>query len=83
MSKVSKMKYKLPKGNVLYTRYYSENGASPTHILTKKEYAEDNKMWTLFSVGDDDVLTKIIQGNNPNEMENKIPYIKNQKEKCI
>lgn len=77
------MKYKLPKGNVLYTRYYSENGVSPTHILTKKEYVEDNKMWTLFSVGDDDVLTKIIQGNNPSEMENKIPYIKNQKEKCI
>lgn len=74
------MKFKVPKEHTLYTSFFQENEDKPTHILLKKQYAEQNKCWVLYSVNDDSSLTKICQGSNPQKLEDNITYIKKQKE---
>lgn len=77
------MKFKIPRDHILYTQYFQENGLIPTHILLKKEYAEINKRWILFSVNLDGSLEKICVGSNPQELESHIKYMKDTKECCI
>jgi hypothetical protein len=74
------MDFKIPKEHTLYTKYFQENGDKPTHILLKKNYAEQDKRWILYSVNLDNTLTKVCQGSNPQSLEDNITYIKKQKE---
>lgn len=74
------MNFKIPKEHTLYTKYFQENGDKPTHILLKKNYAEQDKRWILYSVNLDNTLTKVCQGSNPQSLEDNITYIKKQKE---
>ena len=66
--------YKLPKGEHLYVRYSQEDSDIITHIICKKDFVEQNKMWILYAI-DGDKLTKISQGDDPHELEKKIKYL--------
>ena len=66
--------YKIPKGEHLYVQYSQEDSDIVTHIICKKDFVEQNKRWILYAV-DEDKLTKISQGDDPNELEKKIKYL--------
>ena len=73
-------KFKIKKDEILCTQYSRQDG-NVTHILCRKINAEPDKMWILWSVEEDGSLKKVAQGANPLQLENKIDYIKEIKDK--
>lgn len=66
------IKYKIPKNQHLYTRYSKQNSDIITHILCYQQFTEPNKRWILYSVDNDNKLTKVAQGDNPLVLEQKV-----------
>lgn len=69
------MAVKLNKDEILYATYCDQHG-NATHILSKKNNVDANRMWILWSIEDDGSLKKVAHGPSPLTLENKIPYIK-------
>ena len=61
------MELKIPKGEVLWTRY-SVDGERITHIITSKA---DRTMYFLYAVSPENALKKLGKAKTPVELEER------------